>query len=328
MKCIAALSLALAPLAMAKAIRNVYPAEVEARNGHAKAGAQLGGGNVVAVEASSTQIIIVWVNPGANAATTTINQAVTVTQTVTAGAADTTVGTATVPAGATGTVAGTGATHTVQVGGSAGLAYSPSEVQAAVGDMVVFTFMSTNHTVTQSSFATPCDPMAGGMDSGFQPNKDNAVVPAPQVAMQVMTTDPIWFYCRQTGHCGKGMVFSINPSAAKTQAMFQAMAIQQKGQGAGSAITGNATSSAGTGGASEVASSSSSVATATEVAGGASQTGSAGGAIQTGIGQLQAGACVCAVTCSPGSFPAVNAQGIGNFGGIPGSIPMAMAEKF
>ncbi|KAI1754719.1 Cupredoxin [Xylaria castorea] len=327
MKCIAALSLAMAPLAMAKAIQNVYP--VEARNGHLKSGSQaLGGGNVVAVEASSTQIIIIWVNPGANAQTTTVNQAVTVTQTVTAGAADSTVGTATVPAGATGTVAGTGATHTVQVGGSAGLAYSPPEVKAAVGDMVIFTFMSMNHTVTQSSFAAPCDPMAGGMDSGFQPNKDNAVVPAPQVAMQVMTTDPIWFYCKQTGHCGKGMVFSINPSAAKTQAMFQAMAIQQKGQGAGSAITGNATSSAGAGAGASEAATSSSVASATEAAGGASQTGSAGGAIQTGTGELQAGACVCAVTCGAGSFPAVNAQGIGNFGGIPGSIPMNMAEVF
>jgi plastocyanin len=174
---------------MAKAIRNSYP--VEARNGHLKDAQRLGGGNVLGVEASSTQIIIVWVNPGAGAATTTINQAVTVTQTVTAGAADTTVGTATVPAGATGTIAGTGATHSVTVGGAGGLAYTPSQVQAAVGDMVVFTFMSQNHTVTQSTFAAPCDPMAGGMDSGFQPNKDNSVVPAPQVAMQVMNTAPI-----------------------------------------------------------------------------------------------------------------------------------------
>ncbi|KAI0453168.1 Cupredoxin [Xylaria acuta] len=322
MKCIAALSLAMAPLAMAKVIRNVYP--VEARNGHLKSGSQVvGGGNVVAVEAGSTQIIIVWVNPGANAETTTVQQAVTVTQTVTAGAADTTVGTATVPAGATGTVAGTGATHTVQVGGSAGLSYSPSEVKAAVGDMVVFTFMSTNHTVTQSTFAAPCDPMAGGMDSGFQANKDNAVVPPPQVAMQVMTSDPIWFYCKQTGHCGKGMVFSINPTAEKSQSIFQAMAIQQKGQGAGSAITGNATTSAV---ASDVAATG--AASATEVAGGATQTGSAGGAIQTGTGQLVDGACVCAVTCGAGSFPAVNAQGIGNFGGVPGAIPASMAEVF
>ncbi|KAI0806452.1 Cupredoxin [Xylaria sp. FL0064] len=308
MKYSAALSLAVAPLAMAKAIRNVYP--VEARNNHLQ---RLGGGNGVAVEASNTQIIIIWANPGNNAATTTIQQAVTVTQTVTAGAAATTVGTATISAGATTTVAGTGATHTVQVGGSAGLAYSPSEIQANVGDMVIFTFMSQNHTVTQSSFATPCDPLAGGMDSNFQPNKDNSVVPAPQVAMQVMTTDPIWFYCKQTGHCGKGMVFSINPTAEKTQAIFQAMAIAQKGQGAGSAITGNATTSA-------VASDSAaatSVASATSVAG-ATETASAGGAIQTGTGQLVAGACVCAVTCGAGSFPAVNAQGIGNFGGVPG----------
>ncbi|KAI0472434.1 Cupredoxin [Xylaria cf. heliscus] len=322
MKCIAALSLAMAPLALAKAIHNVYP--VEKRNGHSKSGAQLlPGGNAIAVEASNTQIIIIWVNPGNNAQTTTVNQAVTVTQTVTAGAAETTVGTATVPAGATTTVAGAGATHTVQVGGSAGLAYSPSELKAAVGDMVVFTFMSQNHTVTQSTFAAPCDPMAGGMDSGFQPNKDNAVSPAPQVAMQVMTSDPIWFYCAQTGHCGKGMVFSINPTAEKTQAIFQAMAIQQKGQGAGSAITGNATSSAV---ASEVATTS--AAGATEVAGGATQTGSADGAIQTGTGQIIAGACVCAVTCGAGSFPAVNAQGIGNFGGVPGSLPASMAEVF
>ncbi|KAI0445561.1 Cupredoxin [Xylaria telfairii] len=323
MKCIAALSLAMAPLALAKAIHNVYP--VEKRNGHLKSGSQLGGGNAIAVEASNTQIIIIWVNPGNNAQTTTVNQAVTVTQTVTAGAADTTVGTATVPAGATGTVAGTGATHTVQVGGSAGLSYSPSEVKAAVGDMVVFTFMSQNHTVTQSTFAAPCDPMAGGMDSGFQANKDNAIVPAPQVAMQVMTSDPIWFYCAQTGHCGKGMVFSINPTAEKTQAIFQAMAIQQKGQGAGSAITGNATSSAG---ADEAATTTAAAGGATEVAGGATETASAGGAIQTGTGQIVAGACVCAVTCGAGSFPAVNAQGIGNFGGVPGSLPASMAEVF
>ncbi|KAI1428800.1 Cupredoxin [Xylaria sp. FL1777] len=316
MKYLAALSLAMAPLAMAKAIRNVYP--VEARNGHLQ---RLGGGNGVAVEASNTQIIIVWVNPGNNAQTTTINQAVTVTQTVTAGAAETTVGTATISAGATTTVAGTGATHTVQVGGSAGLAYSPSEIQAAVGDMVIFTFMSQNHTVTQSSFAAPCDPLEGGLDSNFQPNKDNAVVPAPQVAMQVMNTDPVWFYCKQTGHCGKGMVFSINPTAAKTQALFQAMAIAQKGQGAGSAITGNATSSAI---ASDAATS---VASATSVAG-ATETASAGGSIQTGTGQIVAGACVCAVTCAAGSFPDASVQGVGHFGGVSGSLPANLVEVF
>ncbi|KAI1182332.1 Cupredoxin [Nemania serpens] len=319
MKYLAALSLAIAPLAMAKVVRNVYP--VEARNGHMKGSQILGGGNAIALEASSTQIIIVWVNPGAGAETTTINKAVTVTQTVTAGAAETTVGTATVPAGVTTTVAGTGATHSVQVGGSAGLAYSPSEIKAAVGDMVIFTFMSQNHTVTQSSFDTPCDPLQGGLNSGFNPNPNNTIVPAPQVAMQVMTDKPTWFYCAQTGHCGKGMVFSINPTAAKTQAMFQAMAIQQKGQGASSAITGNATESAGS-------NSGSNNGAATDAASSATQTAAAGSAIQTGTGQLVAGACVCAVTCGAGSFPNMQAQGVGSFGGVPGALPASMAEVF
>ncbi|KAI1171659.1 Cupredoxin [Nemania sp. FL0916] len=326
MKYLAALSLAMAPLAMAKAIQNVYP--VEARDGHKKASQVVNGNNGVALEASNTQIIIVWVNPGANAATTTLQQAVTVTQTITAGAAATTVGTATIPAGATGTVAAPGATHSVQVGGAAGLVYTPPTINAAPGDMVIFTFMSQNHTVTQSTFDLPCDRMAGGKDSGFQPNKDNAVVPAPQVAMQVMDTKPQWFYCAQMGHCGKGMVFSINPTAEKSQEIFQAMAIQQKGQGTGSAITGNATASAGE---SEAAAppATSTAAVATGAAGGdATATGSAGGAIQTGTGQLVDGACVCAVACAPGSFPAPMAQGISNFGGVPGSIPMNLAEVF
>ncbi|KAI1117502.1 Cupredoxin [Nemania sp. NC0429] len=329
MKYLAALSLAIAPLAMAKAVRNVYP--VEARDGHLKKGSQvLDGGNTIAIEAGSTEIIIIWVNPGANAETTTINKApVTVTQTVTAGASETTVGTATVPAGVTATVEGPGATHSVQVGGSAGLAYSPSEIKAAVGDMVIFTFMSQNHTVTQSSFDKPCDPLAGGMNSNFVPNPNNTVVPAPQVAMQVVTDKPTWFYCAQQGHCGKGMVFSINPTAAKTQAMFQSLAIQQKGQGAGSAITGNATENAGSNAGSNSGSNNgSNNGAATDAASSATKTAAAGGAVQTGTGQLVNGACVCAVTCSPGSFPAVNAQGVNHFGGVPGSLPANMAEVF
>ncbi|GJC82511.1 hypothetical protein ColLi_05349 [Colletotrichum liriopes] len=104
--------------------------------------------------------------------------------------------------------------------------------------MVVFTFMSQNHTATQSTFAKPCDPLAGGMNSGFMANPNNSVAPPPQVAMQVMVSEPLWFYCAQANHCGKGMTFSINPTAEKSQAIFQSMAIQQKGKGAGGAITG------------------------------------------------------------------------------------------
>ncbi|CAJ2511572.1 Uu.00g071970.m01.CDS01 [Anthostomella pinea] len=308
MKYAAALSMAVAPLAIAKAVHNVYPAH--RRSSHLSelegaAGIELGG--LAGIEAvSSTQIIIIWANPGNNAATTTLNQQVTVTQTVTAGASS--------------AAAAAIATHSVTVGGAAGLVYTPDQVAANVGDMVVFTFESTNHTVTQSSFGTPCTAMDGGMDSGFMPNPDNSVSPAPQVAMQVMTTGPLWFYCKQTGHCGKGMAMSINPTASKTQALFQAAAIAQKGAGAGSAITGNSTSSAGSAGSAGESAAASAVASASSAA------AAVGTAISTGTGAIQTGACVCAVTCGSGSFPAVNAQGVANFGGFAGSLPASMME--
>lgn len=57
--------------------------------------------------------------------------------------------------------------------------------------MVIFTFMSMNHTATQSTFDKPCDPMEGGMDTGFQANPDNSINPPPQVAMQVMVETPL-----------------------------------------------------------------------------------------------------------------------------------------
>ncbi|KAI0900822.1 Cupredoxin [Annulohypoxylon nitens] len=315
MKYSAVLSVAIAPLAIAKAVHNVYPQHK--RSSHkaelgASAGAAAGSvsGNAEAINivqglelGSSTQVIVIWANPGNNAATTTLHEQVTVTQTVTA-AAETS-------AAATSAAAGAAATHTVTVGGAAGLVYTPDSIQANVGDMVIFEFMSANHTATQSTFATPCKLMEGGMDSGFQPNANNTVDPPPKVAMQVMTTDPLWFYCRQSGHCGKGMTFSINPSAAKTQAMFQQMAIAQNGTGAGSAITGNGTAAA-----------SSAVAAAPA----ASSAAAASGSINQGSGTIEGGACVCAVTCSTGSFPAVAAQGIGAFGGLAGALPASMME--
>ncbi|ETS73418.1 hypothetical protein PFICI_15023 [Pestalotiopsis fici W106-1] len=333
MKLSAVLALAIAAPALAKSVHNVYPVAKREDDKSNKDNSKDSKNNKnnnnnnnnnnavpIIVQAATTEIIILWNNPGNGAATTTINNAVTVTQTVTAGAAQTTVGTATVAAGATSVVAGAGATHTVVVGGSAGLVFTPAEVKAAIGDSVVFTFESNNHTVTQSAFATPCDPLAGGMDSGFVPNVNNTVTPPPQVAMQVMVDTPLWFYCRQQGHCGKGMAMSINPTADKTQAMFQAMAIAQKGAGAGSAITGNGTAAAPAAGSSAAAASSAAATTAA----GAAATGS----VQSGLGTLTPGTgqCVCAVSCGTGAFPAVQAQGVGAFGGFAGALPASMAE--
>jgi plastocyanin len=82
-------------------------------------------------------------------------------------------------------------TSQVTVGGSAGLVYTPNSIAAAVGDTVLFTFLSANHTATQSAFTTPCEKLTGGTDSGFMPNANDSVVPAPQMAMQVTVPTPI-----------------------------------------------------------------------------------------------------------------------------------------
>ncbi|KAK7948242.1 uncharacterized protein PG986_009128 [Apiospora aurea] len=320
MKFSAALTLAIAPLALAKAVNNVYPVRRTEHKGASKGaakgaaggalaggalGAALGAGGAAAVNAGSiTQIILVWANPGGGAATTTMNEQVTVTQTVTAGA----------PPGASAPPPAAAATHSVTVGGAAGLVYTPAEVKAKKGDMVIFTFMAANHTATQSTFEKPCDAMPGGMDSGFQPNANNTVNPPPQVAMQVMVETPLWFYCRQSTHCGKGMTFSINPTAEKSQALFQSMAIAQKGQGAPSAIVGGGAANG--------------TAPPPPPAAGAPRPPPRRQPRRAGIGQLTPGTgqCVCAVSCAPGSFPAVAAQGLGAFGGMPGGMPAEMAE--
>jgi plastocyanin len=187
MKFSTALSMAVAPVAMARRVANIAPpqAGISPRSPNAETELSERGVTVIkgmkglGITASSlTEVIIIWANPGSGAATTTINQQVTVTQTVTVG-------------GKPSEVAGKGATHTVKVGGPGGLAYQPDSLSAKVGDTVVFEFLSQNHTVTQSPFDTPCKALAGGMDSGFLANPNNTVSPPPQVAMQVMTDKPL-----------------------------------------------------------------------------------------------------------------------------------------
>lgn len=176
--------LALAPLSMARQVRNVYPPTALSRNVETELSergvtiVQGKEGEAVTVN-SKTEVIIIWANPGNGAATTSINKQVTVTKTVTV-------------AGQATAVPAKGATHTVKVGGPGGLVYQPDQLNnVPVGDAVIFEFLSQNHTVTQSPFDTPCKALGGGMDSGFLANPNNTVSPPPQVAMQVMATTPL-----------------------------------------------------------------------------------------------------------------------------------------
>ncbi|KAM6498233.1 Cupredoxin [Amanita muscaria] len=103
--------------------------------------------------------------------------------------------------------------HDVQVGAGGQLAFSPEAIAAQPGDQVVFHFNPKNHTATQSSFANPCGLKQGGFDSGFEPVAANSTQAPPTFAISVNDTQPIWVYCGQTGHCGKGMVFAVNCGA-------------------------------------------------------------------------------------------------------------------
>jgi len=143
----------------------------------------------------------------------------------------------------------------VQVGLNGSLTFTPSSVTANVQDNIIFTFLAKNHSVTQSTFASPCVAMPGGIDSGFQLVPPNATQ-FPQWNITITNTSvPQWMFCAQTVpivHCSQGMVFAINPTASKTFDAFQAAA---QGNSTASSTAGAAGSSgspatAGSGGSS------------------------------------------------------------------------------
>jgi len=109
----------------------------------------------------------------------------------------------------------TRAIHTVTVGINGTLAYGANQINASIGDIIRFDFNSTNHTVTQSDFLTPCSPKAGGFNTGFNqfnPTNHTGVIFKDFV---VNVSTPLWFYCAQTvkvSHCHKGMVLGVNPA--------------------------------------------------------------------------------------------------------------------
>ncbi|PFH54166.1 hypothetical protein AMATHDRAFT_135852 [Amanita thiersii Skay4041] len=118
-------------------------------------------------------------------------------------------------------------TFNVAVGDNNGLVFNPTSITGAVaGDQVVFTFMSKNHSATQSTFDNPCAPGGDGLNSGFQAVPQNST----QAFQWKITLDatsaskPLWFYCAQTvpvNHCHTGMVFAVNPTPDKSFDAFK-----------------------------------------------------------------------------------------------------------
>lgn len=65
--------------------------------------------------------------------------------------------------------------------GKHGLVFEPATVTASIGDIINFHFYPINHSVAQSSFDDPCQPLTGGTGqipifSGFIPVKTGEAV--------------------------------------------------------------------------------------------------------------------------------------------------------
>lgn len=122
------------------------------------------------------------------------------------------------------------AVQTVVVGRNGTLTFSPANFTASIGDTVTFEFHAKNHTVTQSTFPAPCTPFVNAssgtvVNSGFVPVAANATT-FPTYSIKINSTSPLWFFCAQVGHCGKGMVGAINaPTTGNTYQAFLAKAL-------------------------------------------------------------------------------------------------------
>ncbi|TFK35173.1 hypothetical protein BDQ12DRAFT_612254 [Crucibulum laeve] len=101
-------------------------------------------------------------------------------------------------------------TYTVTVGLGGNPQYNPVQLTAVPFDIVKFVFYTGNHSVTQSTFDSPCTPLQGGFDSGmiFVEGETNLL---PSYHVHINDTNPIWIHSRQMGVCEQGrMVFAIN----------------------------------------------------------------------------------------------------------------------
>jgi len=107
----------------------------------------------------------------------------------------------------------------VTVGGNtsdnAGAVFQPQRIVAALGDTITFNFTQGNHTVIQSTFASPCIPAhdtditINGFNSGFRNTINGTagtILSVPMLPQNYNLT--MWFYDYNT--CGLGGVGAIN----------------------------------------------------------------------------------------------------------------------
>ncbi|EEH41325.1 hypothetical protein PAAG_03611 [Paracoccidioides lutzii Pb01] len=125
----------------------------------------------------------------------------------------------------------TPATHTVSVGPKSSLhAYVPNSVQADVGDVILFEFYPTNHSVVRADFDAPCMPASKDVFYSGHFQLGGFERPATW-RWTVNTTEPTFFYCTAIGSCMKnGMVGAINPNSTMSIEDHQKKALAAKFQ--------------------------------------------------------------------------------------------------
>lgn len=110
-----------------------------------------------------------------------------------------------------------------QITGQVGTGLDPNRIVPAAGDTIAFTWLipgyiqnpvSGTYSVTQGTFENPCQPLAGGFDSGPRTTGPESAGQAPTLTFQVKDDKPLYFYSSVADQCKRGMVLGVNTPAS------------------------------------------------------------------------------------------------------------------
>ncbi|KAL5531919.1 hypothetical protein ACEPAF_5482 [Sanghuangporus sanghuang] len=131
--------------------------------------------------------------------------------------------------------------------------FSPQSVTARVGDIVFFNFTSGNHSATQSTFSSPCQPAhdtnntINGFDSDFRPTANGTSVTILSVPiLDSNVNETMWFYDKAPGACGSGAVGAINSNESSLETLAGFVRNAERLNGSAATSTSSASRSATT----------------------------------------------------------------------------------
>ncbi|EGG03233.1 uncharacterized protein MELLADRAFT_72584 [Melampsora larici-populina 98AG31] len=110
-----------------------------------------------------------------------------------------------------------------QLTGQVGVGFDPNRILPVAGDTITFTWSvpsyinnppTGSYSATQGSYGSPCQPMAGGFDSGPRTTAAESSGSAPSMVFQVKDTQPLYFYSSVGDQCKQGMVLGVNSAAS------------------------------------------------------------------------------------------------------------------